>query len=38
MVIEAGDMDEAVAIGSEWPTLTSQPRASLGVQEVFGGS
>jgi hypothetical protein len=28
-------MDEAVAIASEWPSLASQPNATLQVREVM---
>ena len=32
---QAADMDEAVAIASEWPSLASQPNATLQVREVM---
>ena len=35
VVIEAADMDEAVAIASEWPSLASQPNATIQVRQVF---
>lgn len=35
LVIEAADMDEALRVAQEWPTLATQPRAVLQVHEVF---
>jgi hypothetical protein len=35
VIIEAADMDEAVAIASEWPSLTSQAQATVQVQPVY---
>jgi hypothetical protein len=35
VVIEADDMDEAVAMASEWPSLASQPNATVQVREGF---
>lgn len=35
VIIEAADMDEAVAIASEWPSLSSQPNATVQVQPAF---
>lgn len=35
ITIEAADMEEALAIASEWPTLATQPHSSLGVHPVF---
>lgn len=35
VVIEAADMDEATAIASEWPSLASQPNATVQVHQVF---
>ncbi|HEX2142607.1 MAG TPA: YciI family protein [Candidatus Limnocylindria bacterium] len=35
VVIEAADMDEAIAIASEWPSLSSMPNATVQVQPVF---
>jgi hypothetical protein len=33
--IEAADMDEALAIAREWPSLASQPNATVQVREVM---
>jgi hypothetical protein len=35
VVVEAADLDEAVAMASEWPSLSSQPNATVQVQPVF---
>ncbi|MCA1572358.1 MAG: YciI family protein [Chloroflexi bacterium] len=35
VIVEAAGMDEAVAMASEWPSLTSQPSATVQVQPVF---
>lgn len=35
VIIEAADMDEAVAIASEWPSLRSLPNATVQVQPVY---
>ena len=35
VVIEAADMDEALAIALEWPSLFSQAKATVQVQPVF---
>ncbi len=35
VIIEAADMDEAVAIASEWPSLASQAQATVQVQPVY---
>ena len=35
VVIEADDMDEAVAMASEWPSLVSQPSSTVQVQPVY---
>jgi len=35
VVIEADSMDEAVAMASEWPSLASQPNATVQVREGF---
>lgn len=32
VIIEAADMDEAIAIASEWPSLRSLPNATVQVQ------
>ncbi|MGH2427510.1 MAG: YciI family protein [Candidatus Limnocylindria bacterium] len=35
VVIEAENMDEAIAIASEWPSLSRQPNATVEVQPVY---
>jgi hypothetical protein len=35
IVLEAEDWDEAVAIASEWPSLVSQPKATVSLQRVY---
>jgi len=35
VIVEAAGMDEAVAMAREWPSLTSQPSATVQVQPVF---
>jgi hypothetical protein len=35
VVIEAADWDEALAIASEWPSLQSQPNATVQLQQVL---
>jgi hypothetical protein len=35
VIIEAADMEEAVAIASEWPSLSSQPNATVQVHPAF---
>ncbi len=35
VIIEAADMDAALAIASEWPSLATQPNATVHVQPVF---
>jgi hypothetical protein len=35
VVLEVDSWDEAVAIASEWPSLSSQPNASVTLQQVF---
>jgi len=35
VIIEAANMDEAIAIASEWPSLANQPNATVQVQPVF---
>jgi hypothetical protein len=34
VIIEAESMDEALAIAAEWPSLTSQPNATVQLQPV----
>src|SRR5918992_1465052 len=38
VVIEAADVDEAVAIASEWPSLGSPPNATVHLHPVYGRS
>ena len=35
VILEAASMDEAVEIASDWPSLTSQPNATVQVQPGF---
>lgn len=35
VVLEAADMNEAVAVASEWPSLSSQPNAVVQLQPVY---
>lgn len=35
VIIEADTMDEAVAMAAEWPSLASQPNATVQVREGF---
>lgn len=35
VIIEAADMDEAVRIASDWPSLATMPNATVQVQPVF---
>lgn len=35
VILEAADLDEALAIASDWPSLTSQPNATVHLQPVF---
>jgi hypothetical protein len=35
VIIEATDMDEAIAIACEWPSLSTQPNATVQVQPIF---
>lgn len=35
VIVDAADMDTAVAMAREWPSLTSQPNATVQVQPVF---
>ena len=35
IVLETDTMEEALAIAAEWPSLTSQPNATVQVQPVF---
>ncbi len=35
VILEAADLDEAVAMASEWPSLVSQPNATVQVQPVY---
>ena len=35
VILEAGDVEEAVAMAAEWPSLATQPKATVQVQTVF---
>jgi hypothetical protein len=35
VIVDAADMDEAIAMASEWPSLASQPNATVQVQPAF---
>jgi hypothetical protein len=35
VVVDATDIDEAVAMASEWPSLSSQPNATVQVHPIF---
>lgn len=35
VIIDAADMDEAIAIASEWPSLANQPNATVQLQPAF---
>ena len=35
VILEAGDMDEAVAIASEWPSLSTQEHATVQIEPVY---
>lgn len=35
VIVEAADMDEAIAIASDWPSLTTLPNSTVQVQPVF---
>lgn len=35
VIIEAADMDEAISIASDWPSLSTMPHASVQLQPVF---
>ena len=35
VIVEAADMDEAVAMAREWPSLAGQPNATVQVQPVY---
>ena len=35
VIIEADDMDEAIAMAREWPSLTSQQHATVQVQPAL---
>ncbi len=35
IVIDAADIDAAIAMAREWPSLASQPKAMVQVQPVF---
>jgi hypothetical protein len=35
VIFDAADVDEAIAIASDWPSLSSQPKATVQVQPVY---
>jgi hypothetical protein len=35
VIVEAADLDEAVRMAAEWPSLSSMPNATVQVQPVF---
>ena len=35
VIIEAADMEEAIAIASDWPSLSTMPHASVQLQPVY---
>ena len=35
VIVEAADMEEAVAMAREWPSLAGQPNATVQVQPVY---
>ena len=35
VVIDAADIDEAIAIAREWPSLQNQPNATVQVQPIY---
>ena len=35
VILEAADMDEAIAIASEWPSLATQPNATVQLQPIY---
>jgi hypothetical protein len=35
VIIEAADIDEAIEIASDWPSLSSQPNATVHLQPAF---
>ena len=35
VILEAESWDEAVAMASEWPSLSTQPNAMVTIQQVF---
>ena len=35
VIIDAADMDEAIAIASEWPSLATQPKATVQLQPIY---
>jgi hypothetical protein len=36
VILETATMEEAVAIAAEWPSLATQPNATVQLQPVFG--
>ena len=35
VIIDAADMDEAIAIASEWPSLATQSMATVQLQPIY---
>ena len=35
VIFDAADIDEAIAIASEWPSLSTQPKATVHLQPVY---
>ena len=35
VIIDAADMDEAIAIASEWPSLANQREATVQLQPIY---
>jgi hypothetical protein len=35
VIIDAEDMDQAIAIAKEWPSLENQPNATVQVQPIY---
>ena len=35
VIIDAADMDEAIMIAREWPSLQNQPNATVQVQPIY---
>jgi hypothetical protein len=35
VILEVTDMDQAIAIASDWPSLSTQPNATVQLQPAF---